>query len=92
MVYCVELHPGHELDQVRKFHGGDSAGFQENFNYGHEIIQVYDGRLVNSGLYAQAEMSGHEAGAGEFKVLWKHLDEFNPQTPLYPDGLLELLK
>ena len=60
-------------------------------NPGHEIVQVYDGRLVDSGLYAQAEMSGHEADAGEFKVVWKSLDEFNPQTPLYPDGLLELL-
>ena len=62
-----------------------------NGNPGHEIIQVYDGRLVNSRLYEQAEMSGHEAGAGTFKVVWKHLDEFNSQTPLYPDGLLELL-
>ncbi len=57
---------------------------------GHEIIQVYDGRLVNSGLYEQAELSGHEAEES-FKVVWKSLDEFNQQTPLYPDGLLELL-
>ena len=61
-------------------------------NPGHEIVQVYDGRLVDSGLYAQAEMSGYEAGAGQFQVVWKRLDEFNSQTPLYPDGLLELLK
>jgi len=59
---------------------------------GHEIVQVYNGRLVNSGFYEQAEMSGHEAGAGEFKILWKRLDEFDLQTPLYSDGLLELLK
>jgi len=66
--------------------------FVFNGTAGHEIVQVYDGRLVNLGLYEQAEMSGHEAGSGEFKILWKRLDEFNPQTPLYPDGLLELLK
>ena len=59
---------------------------------GHEIVQVYDGRLVNSGLYEQAEMSGSEADAGQFKVLWKRLDKFNPQFPLYPDGLLEMLR
>ena len=59
---------------------------------GHEIVQVYDGRLINFGLYEQAEMSGAEADGGQFKVLWKRLDEFNPQTPLYPDGLLEMLK
>ena len=66
--------------------------FVFNGNPGHEIIRVYDGRLVNSGLYEQAEMSGHEAGAGEFKVVWRSLDEFSQQIPLYPDGLLELLK
>ena len=66
--------------------------FVFNGQPGHEIIQVYDGRLVNPGLYEQAEMSGHEAGAGEFKVVWRSLDEFSQQIPLYPDGLLELLK
>lgn len=65
--------------------------FSVNGKAGHEIVQVYDGRLVNSGLYEQAEMSGSEADGGQFKALWKSLDEFNPQTPLYPDGLLEML-
>ena len=58
---------------------------------GHEIVQVYDGRLVDSKMYEQAEMSGAEADGGQFKALWKRLDEFNPQSPLYPDGLLEIL-
>ncbi|MEW6406554.1 MAG: NUDIX hydrolase [Chloroflexota bacterium] len=58
---------------------------------GHEIVQVYDGRLVNCGLYEQAEMSGFEANGGQFKALWKRLDEFSLQTPLYPEGLLEIL-
>lgn len=65
--------------------------FVHNETMGHEIVQVYDGRLVNSGMYEQAEMSGTEADGSQFKVLWKRLDEFNPQTPLYPDGLLEML-
>jgi 8-oxo-dGTP pyrophosphatase MutT (NUDIX family) len=60
-------------------------------NPGHEIVQVYDGRLVNSKMYEQAEMSGAEADGDQFKALWKRLDEFNLQTPLYPDGLLEML-
>ncbi len=63
-----------------------------NGTAGHEIVQVYDGRLVNSKMYEQAEMSGMEADGGPFKALWKNIDEFNPQTPLYPDGLLEMLK
>lgn len=62
-----------------------------NDDPGHQIVQVYDGRLVNSGLYDQAQMSATEADGSQFKVLWKRLDEFNPQSPLYPDGLMEML-
>ena len=60
---------------------------------GHEIVQVYDGALVESGLYEQAVISGHEAGVNlPMKVLWKHIHEFGPgKSILYPDGLLELI-
>jgi 8-oxo-dGTP pyrophosphatase MutT (NUDIX family) len=58
---------------------------------GHEIVQVYDGKLVNTDLYEQVEIIGTEDNGTQIKVLWKHLDEFNKQTPLYPDGLLEML-
>jgi len=61
---------------------------------GHEIVQVYDGALVDPGLYEQAVMSGYEAEVNlPMKVLWKSLDEFGPgKSILYPDGLLELLR
>ena len=61
---------------------------------GHEIVQVYDGALVDSGLYEQAVISGHEADVNlPMKVLWKSLDEFGPgKSILYPVGLLELLR
>lgn len=61
---------------------------------GHEIMQVYDGALVESGLYEQAVISGHEADVGlPMKVIWKGLDEFGPgRSILYPDGLLELIR
>ena len=60
---------------------------------GHEIVQVYDGALVESGLYAQAVISGHEADVNlPMKVLWKSLDEFGPgKSILYPLGVLDLL-
>jgi len=60
---------------------------------GHEIVQVYDGALIESGLYEQVVISGHEAGVNlPLKVVWKSLDEFGPsKSILYPDGLLELL-
>jgi 8-oxo-dGTP pyrophosphatase MutT (NUDIX family) len=60
---------------------------------GHEIVQVYDGVLAESGLYGQSVISGHEADVGlPMKVIWKSLEEFDPgKSILYPDGLLELL-
>lgn len=60
---------------------------------GHEIVQVYDGVLEESGLYEQAVIVGHEAEVNEhFQATWKHLAEFRPgRAILYPPGLLELL-
>jgi 8-oxo-dGTP pyrophosphatase MutT (NUDIX family) len=65
--------------------------FVFNGTPGHEIVQVYDGRLVDSEMYGHVEISGVEDSGTQFKVLWKHIYEFNPQVPLYPDGLLALL-
>ena len=60
---------------------------------GHEIVQVYDGALVESGLYEQAVISGYEAEMNlSMKVIWKSLDEFGPgKSILYPEGLLDLV-
>lgn len=67
--------------------------FTFNGTLGHEIVQVYDGVLVESGLYEQAVISGHEADANlSMKVVWKSLDEFGSgKSILYPEGLLDLL-
>jgi len=67
--------------------------FTFNGEPGHEIVQVYDGALVESGLYGQAVISGHEADVNQsMKVIWKSLDEFGPgKDILYPTGLLEML-
>ena len=61
---------------------------------GHEIVQVYDGALVESGLYGQAVISGHEADVNQpMKVVWKSLDEFSSGfSILYPEGLLGMLR
>jgi 8-oxo-dGTP pyrophosphatase MutT (NUDIX family) len=61
-------------------------------NRSHEIVQIFDGRLVNANLFEQAQLDGNEEGAGPFKAVWKHFDQFNPQTPLYPHGLLDMLE
>ena len=67
--------------------------FTLNGEPGHEIVQVYDGVLVESGLYEQAVISGHEADVNlSMKVIWKYLDEFGRgKSILYPEGLLEML-
>lgn len=67
--------------------------FTFNETPGHEIVQVYDGRLVDSGLYEQDVISGHESEVNQpLKVVWKSLEDFGPgKSILYPDGLLEML-
>jgi len=67
--------------------------FVFNGNSGHEIVQVYDGALVDSRLYEQAVIVGIEAEINEsFNAVWKSLDEFGEgKSILYPRGLLELL-
>jgi 8-oxo-dGTP pyrophosphatase MutT (NUDIX family) len=61
---------------------------------GHEIVQVYDGVLKDSGLYEQAQVEGKEADVDEsFTAVWKSLDEFGEvKSILYPTGLLEMLR
>ena len=60
---------------------------------GHEIVQVYDGVLKESGLYDQAVIVGEEADGSEpFKAFWKNIHEFGEEKAiLYPTGLLEML-
>lgn len=60
---------------------------------GHEVIFVYHGDFADRSFYEQDTVIGLEDNGDEFKALWKAIDEFkDPNTPLYPDGLLELLQ
>jgi len=82
---------GAEVSEVRYL------GMLENiFTYegrgGHEIVLVYDGRLSDRSLYEKDIIQGDELGT-PFKAVWKRLDEFCPgRPPVYPDGLLELMR
>jgi ADP-ribose pyrophosphatase YjhB (NUDIX family) len=60
---------------------------------GHEIVFVFDALLPDPSLYAQEAIAFVEGGF-EGKARWKWLGEFEAPgaQPLYPDGLLELLK
>ncbi|MEP7134156.1 MAG: NUDIX domain-containing protein [Chloroflexota bacterium] len=58
----------------------------------HEIVMIFDGVLVDSGLYEQAVIVGEEANGDTIRAMWKNLDEFGEdKSILYPHGLLELL-
>jgi len=61
---------------------------------GHEIVLVYDGHLADKSLYSRDTIAGYEADIqAPFRVIWKSLDEFGPgMPPVYPDGLLELIR
>ena len=59
---------------------------------GHEIIQVYDGELVERSLYERASVAGVESNGESFQAVWRALGSFGPELPLFPDGLAELLR
>jgi len=67
--------------------------FTFNGTPSHEIVMIFDGALINSGLYEQAVIVGKEANGEVIRAVWKSLDEFGDgKSILYPTGLLELLR
>lgn len=69
--------------------------FTFNGEAGHEIVMVFDGRLVDEMFYQQEIIPGQEFDGFQqipIKAVWKQIGEFGPRVPLYPDGLLEALK
>jgi 8-oxo-dGTP pyrophosphatase MutT (NUDIX family) len=65
--------------------------FTFNGENGHEVIFVYDGKLLDKTLYEKEVIQGDEFGES-FKAIWVNLHELGPGLPpLYPTGLLELL-
>jgi len=81
-----------DVDRIR-FLGVLENIFTFNGNSYHEIVMVFDGALVDSELYAQAEIHGKEANGDDIRATWKSLDEFESgQSILYPNGLLNLLR
>ncbi|VVN33433.1 hypothetical protein PS619_04952 [Pseudomonas fluorescens] len=66
--------------------------FVYNGKPGHEIVQVYDARFFDAGVYAHAQIHGHESDGAPFTVRWHDSSSFSEQAPLVPKGLLDLLK
>lgn len=67
--------------------------FTFNGEPGHEIVLVFDGEFVDRTIYKQPVLQGREHDGSTFRAVWKHLEDFvHGPPPLYPDGLLELLR
>ena len=68
--------------------------FVFNGTPGHEIVQVFDGSLRDTGLYEQPVIMGREVDIDDtFRAVWKRIDEFGEgKSVLYPTGLLEMLQ
>ncbi|MBF6613563.1 MAG: NUDIX hydrolase [Chloroflexi bacterium] len=58
---------------------------------GHEIVLVYEADLADKSLYDKEVIEGQEDDGMTLKVVWKSLDEFSEHSPLYPQGLVDLL-
>jgi 8-oxo-dGTP pyrophosphatase MutT (NUDIX family) len=66
--------------------------FTYNGSPGHEIVLIYDGDFLDRSLYAQASIPGVESNGQPFQAMWRGLEAFSWSLPLYPNGLLELLR
>ena len=59
---------------------------------GHELVRVYEGRLADEALYERETIVAREENGSRFRCVWKPIADFERGDPLYPEGLLELLR
>ena len=82
---------GAEIDDPRLL-----AVFENLFVFlgqpGHELVWLFEARFRDPSFYARDVLEADEGGS-KFEVRWVPLDVFvKGEVPLYPDGLLELLR
>jgi ADP-ribose pyrophosphatase YjhB (NUDIX family) len=73
------------------------VGTLENiFSYlgatGHEIVRVYAARFVDPKDYDRTLFECIESDGGGFTCVWKKIADFGVGAPLYPEGLLDLIR
>lgn len=56
----------------------------------HEIVFVYEGRFADETAYEREEFQAQEDSGETFRVAWRPLSDFTPETPLVPAGILTL--
>ena len=55
---------------------------------GHEIVFVYDAEFVDSALYKEAEIQGHETNGFSYIAQWLSREQIEfSQSPVYPKGI-----
>ncbi len=65
--------------------------FVFNGQPGHEIVLIFQAEFANPAAYEASFFPLVEDDGSMWQAVWKDLSEFSPETPLYPDGLLEYL-
>jgi len=81
---------GAEIDGLR-FLGTFENRFVFEDRPGHELVWMFEAAFVDRSFYEREYVVGQESG-GSFPVEWVPLPHFLAgESPLYPDGLLELL-
>jgi len=75
-----------------RFLGAVENVFVCNAKPGHEIVMVYEGNFADPAMYERESLEGAEDNGERFKAMWMPLQHFRDGlSPLYPDGLLDLL-
>lgn len=59
---------------------------------GHQLVRVYEVRFADPELYQRDHFDCVEANGIPFTCVWKPLAEFDEHAPLYPGGLLALIR
>ena len=59
---------------------------------GHQLVRVYEVRFADPELYKRERFDCIEGNGIPFTCIWKPLADFGEDAPLYPDGLLELIR
>ena len=65
--------------------------FTFNEEPGHEIVLVYEGDFADKAMYEKSLVTAYGGDGDMFSAVWKPLSEFGDLTPLYPEGLSDLL-
>lgn len=67
--------------------------FTFNGEIGHEIVQVYNAKFVDSDLYEKTTLVGIEDNGETYKAMWKPVSEFQQvKSRLVPGDLLDLIR